>query len=188
MRPCQKGFTLKHIDYGWPHNKTVPMNILQSLEKKLNSNSTILDMGCGLNWIKSLSFMKKHKVIGVDPDADICPDVLAELHSEWSSLHTNFFDLAIALNSLHFGTQQQVLENIKKLVSLTKGGSKSYITINEKMIKDSNASSIDDLKNLHDKWCKILKSEHTLYFSKLFTDEGLSAGDMGHHHFIIHKD
>lgn len=164
--------------------------MLNKLSTYVKNDSTLVDIGCGENWVKTTSLGKKCIVTGFDP-VDVNADVVAKLdvNDDWVKEHQNFFDVGVALHSLHFGDTKTVLNNIILAMNLLKKHSYCYLSINQDRVDDREGVKTDNYKKKHNDWFKkinelfIIKANHLNIFEK----QGFISGDYGSHHFIIQR-
>ncbi len=84
---------------------------------------TVLDVGCGKNYFKN----KINNLIGIDPifdNADIKIDIL-----EYDG-DINSFDVILVLGSINFGSEEYILKQLEKAISLCKNGGRIYFRVN----------------------------------------------------------
>ena len=108
--------------------------------------STIVDIGCGTNWVKHLPCMKPHMVTGIDFDTSTAhgqkprPDIntyFPLLHTRdgvvndtWVQDHQESFDCGVALCSLHYCLLQDLPAQIDIALQLIKPGGMLFVTVN----------------------------------------------------------
>lgn len=110
-------------------------DIFYYIDMIIDSNTKILyDIGCGENLFKDI-LEEKCEVFGLDPwkieDSDL--DITFEI---FATIHKNTIKNAMAINSLHFDTIDQIfLNKIPLFFSMLKKGGKGLITLNYNMIQ-----------------------------------------------------
>jgi hypothetical protein len=161
--------------------KKLQLNIVQTLLREASGKG--VDMGCGWNYIKKLPHAKNVSITGVDPISQYA-DVVGEIGDTWCDQNLGVFDFGFALNSLHFGDHDTVLNNIDTMMSLLKSNSPCYITLNQARITRGTITK-SYIREQHSKLCDSLKLKYNLKFSYLTLDEGTDANRFGHHHLII---
>lgn len=171
----------------------VRLGIINRLLKSLNQNSYIFDMGCGKNWIKELPAAKNHHVTGIDPSKssrEFC-DVIGEIGDEWCVKNKGRFDLGFSLNSAHFGSHDQISDNIKSVTNLLNTEGLCYFTFNQARIEEYYSHPKKDgdelyVKSKFDGWVKHFKENYILVYSQFTFKEGWDAW-CGHMHFVVKK-
>ena len=161
--------------------KKLQLNIVQRLLRDASGKG--VDMGCGWNYIKNLPEAKNIEIVGVDPTSEYA-DVVGKIGDAWCAENAGIFDLGFALNSLHFGELELVLNNIDAMMKLLKSNSPCYITLNQARITKGTITK-SYIEKQHSKLCKLIRAKYNLKFSYLTFDEGSDANRFGHHHFII---
>ena len=124
------------------------VDIFYYIDMIIDSNTKILyDIGCGENIFKEI-LKEKCDVFGIDPwkieDSDL--DMTFEM---FAALHKNKIKNAMAINSIHFDTVDQIFSNkIPLFFSMLQKEGKGLITLNFDMIQ------------LHDKFATMEKVEN----------------------------
>lgn len=98
--------------------------IVETIKKFYESPSSVLDIGCGFNHLKPLI----PTLIGIDPYNEHA-DIQISLN-DFLVTNTSKFDVIICQGNLHFGTKEQVEENIKKVISILKLSGLLFIRFN----------------------------------------------------------
>ncbi len=99
-----------------------------------------VDIGCGINELGK----NYHDVWGVDiKHWDKHSD--ETLHSTWYSDNSNKWDRVISMNALHFGTIEEIRDNLVRLEGILKENGKAVVGLNRARIKEWNANYDDKM-------------------------------------------
>ena len=84
----------------------------------------ILDVGCGNNYFRS----KFKNLIGIDPANSLADyeETVEEFASRAVERSISKFDVAFCLGSINFGLEQNIIKQLKSLISLMKDTNKIY--------------------------------------------------------------
>lgn len=102
-----------------------------------NNPTTVIDVGCGefifKNWFP--------KLIGLSPinydDPYHEPDIIGYFNEEFSKAHTEQYDCAMAINSVHYVTWDKLENLINLAMNIIKLGGRFLFTMNLKMVSPS---------------------------------------------------
>jgi hypothetical protein len=102
-----------------------------------------VDVGCGGNFFKKIY----PNIWGVDMngsafDEKLTPDWYIDNWGKWSH--------AFAINSMHFFPQQQIPEQVKKIIGILQPNGTAFITLNRQRIKDFSDDQYNENKLLND--------------------------------------
>ena len=108
--------------------------ILKLLEKKPKQ---IADIGCGANFFKKFI----PEIYGIDPVENPNVDQLDYFDDVFSQGHTNRFDCAMAINSIHFISLKDISKQLRSFSNIIKPGGRGFVTLNvQRMIEVTKSS------------------------------------------------
>lgn len=117
------------------------------------SHSKIADIGCGINFLKNYF----PNVIGydrencTDPDGNYYADVVEEFDDKFIENHVNEFDVAVAINSLHFISLRDFAERINDFGKVIKPRGYGFITFNvQRMIRRTSQEVLQEFNTTKD--------------------------------------
>ena len=190
---------MKIKTYGKQNGVDLKRRMLHKLSTYVKKNSTLVDMGCGENWVKTTPIGKKCIVTGFDP-FDANADVVAkiDINDNWVKEHQSYFDVGVALHSLHFGDTKTVLNNITIAMGLLKKHSYCYLSINQDRVDDREGFITVDYRKTHNDWFRKINELFHIEANHLITGEKkefptgrwktkFPNGHYGSHHFIIQR-
>lgn len=110
--------------------------ILKLLEQ---NPKQIADIGCGSNFFKNFI----PEIHGIDPVENPNVDQVDYFDEDFSIGHTNKFDCAMAINSLHFISLTDITKQLNNFSNIIKPGGRGFITFNVKrMIEVTKPSEL----------------------------------------------
>lgn len=118
-----------------PREHTLTLNVMpffyiQMLQEK--NPQTIADIGCGINFYKNFI----PEIIGIDPVENSNVDQVDFFDDDFSRGHANKFDCAMAINSIHFISINDISKQLKSFSNIIKPGGRGFVTLNiERMIE-----------------------------------------------------
>jgi len=117
--------------------------ILKLLEK---SPKVLADIGCGINFFKNFI----PEIVGIDPTEHPDVDEVAFFNDAYSNAHTNSFDCAMAINSIHFISLNDISNQLRSFSNIIKPGGRGFITLNAKrMIEHTEDFVLDNQLSSH---------------------------------------
>ena len=117
--------------------------ILKLLEK---NPKQIADIGCGSNFFKNFI----PEIHGIDPVENPNVDQLDYFDDVFSQGHTNRFDCAMAINSIHFISLNDISNQLRSFSNIIKPGGRGFITLNAKrMIEHTEDFVLDNQLSSH---------------------------------------
>ena len=99
--------------------------ILKLLEK---NPKVLADIGCGTNFFKKFI----PEIHGMDPVNHPNVDQIDYFDENFSIGHTNKFDCAMTINSLHFISLKDISKQLKSFSNIIKPGGRGFVTLNTK--------------------------------------------------------
>jgi len=121
-----------------PREHTLTLNVVPFfyIEMLKEKNPRILaDIGCGINFYKNFI----PEIYGVDPIEHPDVDQVDFFDEDFSLGHTNNYDCAMAINSIHFISLTDVGNQLKNFANIIKPGGRGFVTLNVKrMIEMTN--------------------------------------------------
>ena len=108
--------------------------ILKLLEK---NPKQIADIGCGSNFFKNFI----PEIHGIDPVENPNVDQVDYFDEDFSIGHTNKFDCAMAINSLHFISLTDITKQLNNFSNIIKPGGRGFVTLNAKRMIEVTKSS-----------------------------------------------
>ena len=150
----RKKYSDLHSQKPWNGLSIVP-EFEQFMQGIKDTTNNIWDIGCGFNIIKE--YYPHLRITGVDKtwEADI------HSHLEQSRMHLTYVQHAFAINSLHFGTVENVSERVRYVMdSLPKAGT-FFLTLNNFLSEEEFAEYGDP-----DFWQKFGTVKNLKFISK----------------------
>jgi len=126
----------RHFEDVWQPNIIHFQHSGDNLIETINDDAPnkVLDVGCGTNYFKG----KIHNLLGIDPirtEADITTTIL-----DYETTET--YDVILILGSINFGSEEYILQQLKKVISLLSDDGKIYARVNPG-IEDSESPWMD---------------------------------------------
>ena len=110
--------------------------ILKLLEK---NPKVLVDIGCGINFFKNFI----PEIVGIEPTDYPDVDEIDFFDNDFSQGHTNKFDCAMAINSIHFISLKDINKQLTNFSNIIKPGGRGFVALNVKrMIERTDEEDI----------------------------------------------
>lgn len=178
------------VDPTTPREHTLTLNVvpffyIQMLLEK--SPKILADIGCGINFYKNFI----PEIYGVEPIENPAVDEVDFFDEGFSLGHTNNYDCAMAINSIHFISLTDISKQLKNFSNIIKPGGRGFVTLNTKrMIEmtDERDMILDDKLSSHIKQQVDLALPNVLSYDDYINDSNINCYMNGNVRLVFEKE